>query len=104
MPGDEVRMEVVQADFWTWSDENKTLDFYGAQAGRNMVDLLVKWLESAEKNELDKDRVMKELPALLKLYGEFRVASFERTSVIGHFRGRSSVVYMNPEKAKDFLA
>ena len=96
-------MEGVQADFWTWSDDGKTLDFYAAQPGRDTVDLLITWLQKEEKKELSREQVMAELPTLLKSFGDFRAASFERSSVIGHFRGRSSVVYVNPEKSKGFL-
>lgn len=88
--GDGVEFRVVKADAVDWSDGRESLDFTDFQAGLDAILILNSILEKSRVEQLSKEEAESLLRKLIRTAGRITVASFERESVLGHFKGKKA--------------
>ena len=84
-PNGEVCYEIVSGDLVEWNGEEKTLDFLDTSAAADFFEHL---MELSKKEQGDIVPAKADIARLLRSFGAATSASFDRTHVIGYFRGR----------------
>lgn len=95
--GDGVDFRVVRADTVAWSENRESLDFTDFQAGLDAVVILNTLLEKSKARQLSSDESESLIRKLLSTAGRITVASFERESVLGYFKGKKARIDLNIE-------
>lgn len=90
--GDGVEFRVVTADAVDWSDDRESLDFTDFQAGLDAILILNSLLEKSKAEQLSKEEAESLIRKLIRTAGRITVASFERESVLGYFKGKRANV------------